>query len=80
MLALDAIGDTVADTLRDAMGSIWLGLSDEEHALLDNRTVLFSEGSKLTVREDLFGDVLEEPVVIHRSEPISVSNWECTAA
>jgi hypothetical protein len=40
MLRLDDLGDQLADRLRDAMDPIWHALTDEEHALLDARTVV----------------------------------------
>ena len=37
MLELDAVGDTLADGIRDMMDPIWYGLSEEEIGLLDAR-------------------------------------------
>ena len=48
MLALDAVGDPLADQLRDAMDPLWYALTDEEHALLDARQVLDLSGSAMT--------------------------------
>ena len=37
MLSLDAVKDPLADRLRDVMDTLWYGLTDEEHSLLDSR-------------------------------------------
>jgi hypothetical protein len=39
MLRLDAVGADLADTLRDAMDSIWHELGPEERKILDERTI-----------------------------------------
>lgn len=39
MLELDEADDALADRLRDMMDPIWYALTDEEHALLDARTI-----------------------------------------
>src|SRR5437016_9951195 len=80
MLALDAITDPVADVLRDAMDSVWYGLSDKEHALLNNRTVLFPASSVLPVGESLYEAVPEQPLTTLRPGPIFVTDWECAVA
>jgi hypothetical protein len=80
MLALDALGDPIAEMLRDAMDSLWYELSEEEHQVLDNRTVQFPGESFLTFGKDLFEDVVEQPVIKIRQGPISVTDWECAAA
>lgn len=80
MLALDNVGDPVAETLREAMDALWYGLSDEEHALLDDRTVLCVSGPLLTIADGLFQAPTEQPVLTVREGPISVADWQCQVA
>ena len=80
MLALDTLGDPVAETLRDAMDSLWYELSDEDHDLLDNRTVQFAGESLLPIGTDLFEEIVDQSVTTVRQGPISVTDWECAAA
>ena len=76
MLALDTAKDPLADVLRDAMDSLWYGLSDKEHTLLNNRTVLFSADSALTIGENLLEAGVDEPAPTFMTGPIRVSQWE----
>jgi hypothetical protein len=80
MLMLDDIGDPIADSLRDAMDALWYGLSDEEHELLDNRTVLYSSNPVWTISDGLFEAPVEEPALTVIEGPLCVLGWEYDAA
>ena len=76
MLALDAVKDPLADVLRNAMDSLWYGLSDEEHTLLNNRTVLYSVDSALTIGESLLEEGVDEPAVTLMTGPLRIPQWQ----
>ena len=80
MLKSDAVGDAAADTLRDAMDVLWYSLSDEEHRLLDDRTVLYSSNPKWTITDGVFQKPTDLPTPKLIDGPISVDRWEYTAA
>jgi hypothetical protein len=50
MLALAAVGDPLAERLRDAMDPIWYSLTDDEHARLNARKVPASSATGSTPR------------------------------
>lgn len=54
MLALDEAGDPLADALRDAMDPIWYSLTDDEHQILNERTVVVAREPALAARIEPF--------------------------
>lgn len=81
MLTLDDAGDPLADVLREAMDPLWYGLSDEEHSLLDARTI--STGSDDSIKppagSGLFLTPPSKKERIQRSEPLRSTDWEYAA-
>ena len=81
MLALDRVGDPLADVLREAMDPLWYGLSDEEHSLLDARTISAGTGAalKAPVGSSLYLSPPHVDRTERRTEPLRVADWRCAA-
>lgn len=81
MLALDRAGDPLADQLRDAMDSLWYGLTDEEHAALNTRLVIDESDAQLKMQggDDLFMPPPEVKPLVSKKDPLVVYGWECAA-
>ena len=81
MLALDAEKDPLADQLRDSMDPLWYALSDEEHALLDARTIVDEPVPRITVTatEDLYFEVPEAQPSTIRTTTVFVYDWQMAA-
>lgn len=81
MLTLDDAGDPLADVLREAMDPLWYGLSDEEHLLLNERTI--SIGSGVSLKTPVGSDLFLAPPIIkgleERKDPLRSIDWECAA-
>lgn len=81
MLALDAVGDHLADLLRESMDPLWYGLTEEEHAALDARII--ATGPVVPLRTpagtDLFLTPPRRPDPLRRTVPLRAGDWECAA-
>ncbi len=81
MLMLDDAGDPLADLLREAMDPLWYGLSDEEHSLLDARTISIGSGVSLKTPagSDLFLSPPHITELVQRHDPLRTTDWEYAA-
>jgi hypothetical protein len=81
MLALDEAGDPFADVFREVMDPLWYALSDEEHALLDARTISRVAGGpiKTPVGPDMFLTPPLATEVTEHTDPLRVEEWRCVA-
>ena len=81
MLALDDAGDPLADMFRETMDPLWYGLSDEEHSLLNARTISIGSGVpiKAPVGSDLFISPGHAADITRRTDPLRVADWKYTA-